>query len=234
MLEIIHTYVLGPIKLTGYKSGRFFLAFIDDYGRIAMATIADCARCLISEVKINKWRWPECMYTAVYLANRVLTNMNIRKTPYEISFNKKPTASSLRIYGRTVFVRIPEDCRKSKLHPKTVKGVLIGSTDMGFNLLVDNKVIVRRHVNLAEKLNGKDSKKIDTSMESNIKLEPADIEHVNVMYRNFIGALLYIANGTRPDISFPVNYLSRFQNIYSDIHYKYALHVLNIYIILAP
>ncbi|KAJ8876693.1 hypothetical protein PR048_021140 [Dryococelus australis] len=28
------------------------------------------------------------------------------------------------------------------------------------------------------------------------------------MYRNFIGALLYIVNGTRPDISFPVNYLT--------------------------
>lgn len=41
-----------------------------------------------------------------------------------------------------------------------------------------------------------------------------------------IGALLYISTGTRADISYSVNYLSRFQNSYDETHYKYALRVL--------
>jgi len=46
------------------------------------------------------------------------------------------------------------------------------------------------------------------------------------MYRNLIGALLYIALGTRSDVAFSVNYLSRFQNCYDETHFKYALRVL--------
>lgn len=49
-------------------------------------------------------------------------------------------------------------------------------------------------------------------MEQNLKLLPAESENENIRYRNLIGALLYISSGTRPDISFSVNYLSRFQS----------------------
>lgn len=41
-----------------------------------------------------------------------------------------------------------------------------------------------------------------------------------------IGALLYISSSTRPDISYSVNYLSRYQNCYNHTHWKYALRVL--------
>lgn len=62
-------------------------------------------------------------------------------------------------------------------------------------------------------------------MEINLKLEPANVND-DVKYRNLIGALLYISSGTRPDISFSVNYLSRFQNCYDETHFKHALRVL--------
>ena len=45
-------------------------------------------------------------------------------------------------------------------------------------------------------------------------------------YKNLIGALLYISSSTRPDISYNVNYLSRYQNSYDKTHWKYALRVL--------
>ena len=45
-------------------------------------------------------------------------------------------------------------------------------------------------------------------------------------YRNLMGALLYISTGTRLNVSYSVNYLSRFQNSYDRIHYKYALRIL--------
>ena len=37
---------------------------------------------------------------------------------------------------------------------------------------------------------------------------------------------MYISSSTRPDICYPVNYLSRFQNCYDQSHYKYALRIL--------
>jgi Reverse transcriptase (RNA-dependent DNA polymerase). len=79
---------------------------------------------------------------------------------------------------------------------------------------------------LAEKYKIKQSKLYSTPMEVNLQLETAqDVSH-DIMYRNLIGALLYISCGTRPDISYSVNYLSRFQNCYNDTHFKYALRVL--------
>lgn len=89
-------------------------------------TILDRARCLLSEAKIDKKYWPECIYTAAYIGNRLLTNTKINKTPFEIFFNKKPNVSNLHIYGSTAFVRIPEECRTSTLYCKAVKGILIG------------------------------------------------------------------------------------------------------------
>lgn len=63
-------------------------------------------------------------------------------------------------------------------------------------------------------------------METKLKLHPADVIETGILYRNLIGELLYISTGTRPDITFCVNYLSRFQNCYNNTHYKYALRIL--------
>lgn len=48
----------------------------------------------------------------------------------------------------------------------------------------------------------------------------------NIMYRNLLGVLLYISSSTRPDISYGINYLSRFQNCYKNTHFKYAVRIL--------
>lgn len=79
---------------------------------------------------------------------------------------------------------------------------------------------------LASKYKIVNSTLYSTPMEVNLKLEPAHEVCQNIRYRNLIGALLYISFGTRPDISYSVNYLSRFQNCYSETHFKYALRVL--------
>ncbi|KAK2577963.1 hypothetical protein KPH14_012263 [Odynerus spinipes] len=65
-----------------------------------------------------------------------------------------------------------------------------------------------------------------TPMEQNLKCNPAESLCENIQYRNLIGVLLYLSTGTRPDISYSVNYLSRFQNCYDNSHYKYALRIL--------
>jgi len=79
---------------------------------------------------------------------------------------------------------------------------------------------------LAEKYNIVNSKLYCTPMEQNLSLEPAQSASNDIKYRNLIGALLYINTGTRLDISYSVNYLSRFQNNYDETHYKYALRIL--------
>lgn len=45
-------------------------------------------------------------------------------------------------------------------------------------------------------------------------------------YCSLVGALLWLSNGTRPNITFAVNRLSSFMNSSSDIHWQAAQHVL--------
>lgn len=47
------------------------------------------------------------------------------------------------------------------------------------------------------------------------------------MYRSLVGGLLYVANQTRMDLSFPVNYLSRFMQKPTEMHWNMAMKVLN-------
>ena len=80
-----------------------------------------------------------------YLLNRSLINKSRNKTPYEIFFGKKPSAKNLRLYGSRVFVRVPEDKQSSKWERKAELGTLLGYSDVGYRVLIKNKVIVARH-----------------------------------------------------------------------------------------
>jgi len=71
-----------------------------------------------------------------------------------------------------------------------------------------------------------DSKLYKTPMETNLKIEQAKEIDESIKYRNLIGELLYISSGTRPDIAYSVNYLSRFKNCFDKTHYKYAMRIL--------
>lgn len=51
-------------------------------------------------------------------------------------------------------------------------------------------------------------------------------EKPNVPYQTLIGSLMYLVQGTRPDIAFAVNYLSQFSHQYTDKHWKLAKRVL--------
>lgn len=113
-------------------------------------TIMDMARCLMAEAKIHRRYWPEAIKTAAFLKNRILANTIQRITPYEIFFNKKPDAKYLRIYGSKIFVRIPEVRRHSKWDKKAECGILVGYSDVGYRVLIGNKVIVARHVDIIE------------------------------------------------------------------------------------
>lgn len=78
---------------------------------------------------------------------------------------------------------------------------------------------------LAEKFGIVHSRIKHTPMETGLKLFEGKINE-SLNYRNLIGALSYIAQATRPDIMYAINYLSRFQNCCSDTHYKHAIRIL--------
>lgn len=113
-------------------------------------TVMDRARCLMSEAKLNKCYWPECVQTATYLGNRLLTNTVERKSPYEIFYGRKPEVRYLKIFGSKCFVRVPEETRTSKLNPKGIQGILVGYTDTGYKVLVNDKIVISRHVTFIE------------------------------------------------------------------------------------
>lgn len=79
---------------------------------------------------------------------------------------------------------------------------------------------------LAKKYDLEYAKLYNTPMETNLKLDPAIQIDETIQFGNLIGELLYISTGTRPDIAFSVNYLSRFQSCFNSNHYKYALRIL--------
>ena len=58
----------------------------------------------------------------------------------------------------------------------------------------------------------------------------ADTEEARRMqslpYRELIGTLLWIANGTRPDISYAVGTLAKYTNNPAELHWKALLRVL--------
>ena len=68
-----------------------------------------------------------------------------------------------------------------------------------------------RNVNaLAEKHGLVGCKTIQTPMEKGLSLEPAAVCDASLPFRELLGSLLWLARGTRPDISFAVGYLSQF------------------------
>jgi len=79
---------------------------------------------------------------------------------------------------------------------------------------------------LVDKYGLTDAKPIQTPMERDLQLKPAETPDVSLPYRSIIGSLQWIQRGTRPDISFAVTYLARFANCYDASHFKAAKRVL--------
>lgn len=73
-----------------------------------------------------------------------------------------------------------------------------------------------------------DCKPMETPSDTNSKLsinmgsEKSDLKEdlSNIPYQEAVGSLLYLSQGTRPDIAFAVNDVSRFNTNYSTAHWK--------------
>lgn len=80
------------------------------------------------------------------------------------------------------------------------------------------------------KYNMNESKPVVTPLDSsNILTKTEDVceeTMKSIPYRQLIGSLMYLAIGTRPDISYAVNFLSQFNNCYNEDHWKAAKRIL--------
>lgn len=69
-------------------------------------------------------------------------------------------------------------------------------------------------------------------MEERLKLRRAENKRVGdkkvqkIPYRELIGSLMYLAVATRPDIAFPVAYLSQFNDCFNNEHWETAKRIL--------
>lgn len=76
-----------------------------------------------------------------------------------------------------------------------------------------------------------DAKPVSTPIEPGTKLKRNDDKLIiekfkNLPYRELVGALMYLAVCTRPDISHAVSYLSQFNSCYDSTHWSAAKRVL--------
>lgn len=107
---------------------------------------------MLIEAKLPLTYWGEAMMTATYLQNR-LPNRTRARTSYELSFEKKPNLSHLKVFGCKVFAQIPKE-KRHKLDSKAREYTLVGYPEgsKGYRLLDKStgKIIVSRNVTFLE------------------------------------------------------------------------------------
>lgn len=104
---------------------------------------------------------------------------------------------------------------------------------MGMNIEIDEQSGVltidqSRYIEkLIAKFNMSNCKPASTPMEIGLKLSNGVKDKcTNFPYRELIGSLSYLAQGTRPDLSFALNYFSRFQEFPNEEHCKHLKRLL--------
>lgn len=54
------------------------------------------------------------------------------------------------MYESRVFVRVPEQKRNSKWDREADLGILLGYENVGYRILINNRIVVARHVDIIE------------------------------------------------------------------------------------
>ena len=85
-------------------------------------TFFNMARCLLIESQLPKEMWTYAVRVASYTRNRCYCQRT-GETPYESLTGKKPNISKMSVFGTTCFAYIQN---KTKLHPRSEKGIFVG------------------------------------------------------------------------------------------------------------
>lgn len=98
----------------------------------------------------------------------------------------------------------------------------------GSEIMLDQEVYT---LEVLKRFGMEDCKPIGTPCDTNEKLSSVKVEAGDslvgkVPYQEAVGSLLYLAQGTRPDISHAVNEVSRYNNNHGTVHWKAVKHIL--------
>jgi transposase InsO family protein len=87
-------------------------------------TLWEMGRAMMQRAELGPELWAEAIATASILKNKSPAAC-VDKTPWELMHGKKPDISNLRVWGSTVYARVPEQKRK-KLDARSEKGIFVG------------------------------------------------------------------------------------------------------------
>ena len=140
-------------------------------------SLADGIRSMLAESKLPSSYWAEAAYYWVYCRNRLsLAFLQDDQSPYQLVFGKKPDIAHLRIFGCTAYVRIP-DVNRSKLEPKSEKGVFVGVyDDAAYRIYGLDGTIIKSKDVVFEEVPGK---RLGNISESTIASSPPASEHTD-------------------------------------------------------
>lgn len=104
-------------------------------------------------------------------------------------------------------------------------------TFLGLEIEKRNKEIYINQRNLIEKVIshfGMDDCKISKiPVEPKLNLEKGPVDNnLKVPYKELVGSLMYLMLGSRPDLCFVVSYFGRFQNCFTETHWKHLKNVI--------
>ncbi|CAG7720599.1 unnamed protein product [Allacma fusca] len=114
---------------------------------------------------------------------------------------------------------------EEEIYTKQPDGLPSDDTDLQYGnyIIISQEFYIKK---LLEKFNMIDFKTVNVPMQPNTDLVPSSEPEEEIPYRQLIGSLLFLAKGSRPDISFAVNRLAQFMNAYDTSHWTAAKNIL--------
>ncbi|GAV69083.1 hypothetical protein CFOL_v3_12584, partial [Cephalotus follicularis] len=89
-------------------------------------TLEEMGRTMFCENNLPKYLWAEAVNTACYIINRVMIRSILKKTPYELFNDRKPSVSHLRPFGCKVFILNNGKENLGKFDAKSDEGIFLG------------------------------------------------------------------------------------------------------------
>lgn len=232
-LDVISAYVQGDLKETVYMEQPE-----------AFATGDKNEVCLLQKPLYGLKQSGRAWYEKL---NNCLSNINLRKSNIDPCVFVNSDSIKLVIIVTYVddLLIVSNDLNelnsiKNTLKQKfNMKDLGPASSILGINIIRNGdtgniQLNQKKYIlELLDKFGMKNCQHISTPMEPGIKLQKPTIlpeekreQMKHIPYRELVGGLIYLANATRPDISFAVSTLSRFCSNPTMIHWKCAKRVL--------
>nr|GEX50960.1 retrovirus-related Pol polyprotein from transposon TNT 1-94 [Tanacetum cinerariifolium] len=150
-LQLLHTDLCGPMRVTSINGKRYVLVIVDDYSRYTwthflrskdetpevlidflrliqrglQAQVRVAARTMLSATKVPLFFWAEAIATACFTQNSSLLIPRHEKTPYHIINDRKPSVKFFHIFGSICYI-VRDGENLDKMKEKGYECIFIG------------------------------------------------------------------------------------------------------------